>query len=75
MEIPKEKRLEITKKLPYGWQAEAARLLGVGRSNICNWANGRSNSKRVEKIVLWMVRNNAEWERLKKNTINEFLGN
>ncbi len=73
MAISKEKRLEIHRKLPYGWQAEVADMLGIGRSYVCNWVHGRGNSPRIEKVVLWFLQNYNQRQEQKELIVNEFI--
>lgn len=73
MTISKEMRLKIHRKLPHGWQSEVAAMLGIGKSYVCNWVNGRCNSTRIEKAVMWILQNYNQREAQKELIVNEFL--
>ncbi len=73
MAIIKEKRLEINKKLPHGWQTEVANMLGLSKGNVCNWVHGRINNRRIEKAVMWILQNHNQREAQKELIVDEFL--
>jgi hypothetical protein len=50
--LTKDERKKLNSLLPFGSHSEIAKIVGVSRTSMAMWFNGRNNSDRIEDAVL-----------------------
>lgn len=56
MALPKEERIKLKKKLPYGSQSKVARQLGTTRSRVYQYIVGINNDLSIEDALVSVLK-------------------
>lgn len=60
MALPKEERIKLKKKLPYGSQSKVAKQLGTTRSRIYQYIVGINNDLTIEDALVSILQKEKE---------------
>lgn len=60
MALPKEERIKLKKKLPYGSQSKVAKQLGTTRSRVYQYIVGINNDLTIEDALVSILQKEKE---------------
>lgn len=60
MALPKEERIKLKKKLPYGSQSKVAKQLGTTRSRVYQYIVGINNDLTIEDALVLILQKEKE---------------
>ncbi len=60
MALPKEERIKLKKKLPYGSQSKVAKQLGTTRSRVYQYIVGLNNDLTIEDALVSILQKEKE---------------
>lgn len=70
MALPKEERIKLKKKLPYGSQSKVAKQLGTTRSRVYQYIVGLNNDLTIEDALVSILQKEKERNKRLVDIIN-----